>query len=81
MKYHDLKASWKGKGLFGLHFHVIVHHVRKSGQELRQERILETGADAEAWRGAAYWLAPYNLLSLLSYRNQDHQPRNGTTLQ
>jgi hypothetical protein len=26
------------------------------------------------WRGAAYWLAPCGLLSLLSYSIQDHQP-------
>ena len=31
------------------------------------------------WRGAAYWLAPCGLLSLLSYRTQDHKPRDGTT--
>ena len=31
------------------------------------------------WRGAAYWLAPHGLLSLLSYRTQDHQPRDGPT--
>ena len=31
------------------------------------------------WRGAAYWLACHGLLSLLSYRTQEHQPRNGTT--
>ena len=31
------------------------------------------------WRDAAYWLAPYGFLSLLSYRTQDHQPRDGTT--
>jgi hypothetical protein len=31
------------------------------------------------WRGAAYWLAPHNLPSLLSYRTQDHQPRGGPT--
>jgi hypothetical protein len=31
------------------------------------------------WRCAAYWLAPHGLLSLLSFRCQDHQPRNGTT--
>ena len=24
------------------------------------------------WRGAVYWLAPHDLLSLLSYRSQDH---------
>ena len=27
------------------------------------------------WRGAAYWLAHHDLLSLLSYKTQDHQPR------
>ena len=31
------------------------------------------------WRGAAYWLAPHGLLSLLSYRTQDYQPSNGAT--
>jgi hypothetical protein len=30
---------------------------------------------AEPWRGAAYWLAPHSLLSLLSYRAQDYLPR------
>ena len=31
------------------------------------------------WRGAAYWLVPNGLLSLFSYRTQDHQPRSGPT--
>jgi hypothetical protein len=31
------------------------------------------------WRVTAYWLAPHGLLSLLSYRTKDHQPRDGTT--
>jgi hypothetical protein len=26
MKHHDQKASWGGKDLFGLHFHITVHH-------------------------------------------------------
>jgi hypothetical protein len=30
------------------------------------------------YRGAAYWVAPYSLLSLLSYRAQDIQPRHAT---
>jgi hypothetical protein len=37
------------------------------GQELKQGRNLEAGMDAEAMEGAAYWLAPHGLLSLLSY--------------
>jgi hypothetical protein len=35
------------KGL-GLYFHFIVYHWRKPGQELKQGRNLEAGADAEA---------------------------------
>jgi hypothetical protein len=31
------------------------------------------------WRGAAYFLAPYVLLILLSNRTQDHLPRDVTT--
>ena len=39
----------------------------------RQELMLRP------WRGAAYWLAPHSLFSLLSYRTQDHLPIGGTT--
>jgi hypothetical protein len=31
------------------------------------------------WRDVTYWLASPGLLSLLSYRTQDYQPRDGTT--
>ena len=31
------------------------------------------------WRDVTYWLALHGLLSLLSYRTKDHQPRGGTT--
>jgi hypothetical protein len=65
-----MTKSKSGKSSFGLHFHIVVHHLRKSGtwrQELMQR----------PWKGAAYWLAPHGLLSLLSYRT--HQQRNGAT--
>jgi hypothetical protein len=42
------EAIWRGKGSFVLHFHIIVHHQRKTGQKLNQDRNLEAGADAEA---------------------------------
>jgi hypothetical protein len=67
-KHHGQKASWGGKGLFGL-------HLRKSGQELKQGRNLEAGTDAGAMEGAAYWLTSHGLLSLLSYRIT--KPRDG----
>jgi hypothetical protein len=39
----------------------------------------EAGADAEPWRDVPYWLASSVLLSLLSYRTQDYQSRDGPT--
>jgi hypothetical protein len=71
--------SWGGKGLFNLYFHNAVHHQRKSGQELKQGRNLEAGADSEAMEACyslacSLWLAQPAL-----YRTQDHYPRDGTT--
>jgi hypothetical protein len=40
---------------------------------------LETGTDAEAIEGCCLLACSSWLLSLLSYRTQDHQPRDGTT--
>ena len=37
-QHHDQKASLGGGGLFGLYFHVAVHHQMKSGLELKQVR-------------------------------------------
>jgi len=31
-------------------------------------------------KGAGNWLDPHGLLNLLSYRAQDHQPMDGTTM-
>jgi hypothetical protein len=47
-KHYDQEASWGGKGLISLHFHIAIQTQRKSGQELTQGRNLETGADTEA---------------------------------
>jgi hypothetical protein len=46
MKDHDQSnlGIW---GLFGLHFHIVVHCWRKPGQELEQGRHLEADADTE----------------------------------
>jgi hypothetical protein len=57
---HDQKESWGGKGLFD--FHIAVHYQRKSGQELKQGRNLETGVNAEVVEGRCLlacspWLA------------------------
>jgi hypothetical protein len=62
-----------------IYFCVVVPDWMKSEQELQQGRNLEAWLDAESIEGAAEWLAPHGLLSLLSYRTQDHQPRSGIT--
>jgi hypothetical protein len=77
VKHHDQEVSWGRKGLFSLYFHIAVHHQRKVGQELKQVRKQELMQ--RPWRDATYWLASPSLLSLLSYRTQDYQPRDGST--
>ena len=65
----------------GTSFHIAVHHQRKSGQERKQGRILESGADAEAMRMLLDWLASPGLLTLPPYRIQDHQLRDSPAYQ
>jgi hypothetical protein len=73
-KHYEQDASWGGKGLFSLDPLNVVHHQRKSGQEITQGRNLEAGADAEAMERCDNWIISPGLLSLLSYRTQDYQP-------
>ena len=37
-KHHDRETNLGGEVLFSLHFHIAVHHQRKSGTELKQVR-------------------------------------------
>jgi hypothetical protein len=48
---------------------------RKSGLELKQVKKQELVQ--RPWRDVPYWLASPGLVSLLSYRTQDYQPRDG----
>jgi hypothetical protein len=50
---------------------------RKSGLELKQVRKQELMQ--RPWRNVLYWLASPGLFSLLSYRTQDYQPKDGPT--
>ena len=43
-----IKSKLGGKGLFNLHFHIVVYHRRKSGQNLQLGRHLGAGEGAEA---------------------------------
>jgi hypothetical protein len=66
-----IKATWEGKGLFGHYTPTSKFTIEGS-----QEHGLRAGTGRQEvlqrpWRGAAYWLAPPGLLSLVSYRTQD----------
>jgi hypothetical protein len=58
-------------------FHIAVDYQRRSGLELKQVRKQELMQRPR--RDVTYWLASPGLLSLLSYRTHDYQPRDGTT--
>jgi hypothetical protein len=76
-KHHDLEASWGGKGLFSLNFHIAVHHQRKSALDLKQVRKQELMQRSR--KDISYWLASPGFLRFVSYRTQGSRPRDGTT--
>ena len=55
-------------------FHIAVNHQRKSGFALKQ--VGKQELMQRPWRDVTSWLASSGLLSLLSYRTQDYQPRD-----
>jgi hypothetical protein len=58
-------------------FHIAVDHQKMSALELKQVRKQELMQ--RPWKDVTYWLASTGLLSLLPYRIQDSQPRDGPT--
>jgi hypothetical protein len=67
-------ATWRTKGLFDLEGYSQSLREFRTGS---QSRNLRPEQKQRLWRGAAYWLAPYGLLILLSYITQDQLPRDG----
>jgi hypothetical protein len=65
------------KGFIQLTLSYCCSSPRKPGLELKQVRKQEL--IQRPWRDVLYWLASPGLLSLLSYRTQDYQPRDGPT--
>ena len=71
MKYHDQKQIEA--------YISISPFINNSGQEFRQDRNLEAGSYGEAMEECCYWFVYHGFLSTLSYRNQDHRPRDAIT--
>jgi hypothetical protein len=76
-KHHDQEAVGEERVYSAYTFHIAVHHQQMSGLEFKQVRKQELMQ--RPWRDVLYWLASSGLLSLLSYRTQDYQPRDGPT--
>ena len=70
-----IKKQLGRKGFIQLTLPYCCSSPRQSELELKQVRKQELMH--RPWRDALYWLASPGLLSLLSYRTQDYQPRNG----
>jgi hypothetical protein len=65
------------KGFIQLKLPYCCSSPRKLELELKQVRKQELMQ--RPWRDVSYWLDSPGLLSLLSYRTQDYQPRDGPT--
>jgi hypothetical protein len=52
----------------------ITKEVRTGTKQVMKQELMQKPLE-----GCSYWLASLGLLSLLSYRTQDYQPRDGTT--
>jgi hypothetical protein len=77
-EHHDQKASWREKDL--AYTSTLLFIIEGSrGRNTSSCRTWRQELTQKAWRDAAYWLAPHGLLSLISYRSQDHQARVGPT--
>jgi hypothetical protein len=73
-RHHDQRASWEA-WVYLADTSISLFII--GGSQGRSKNRAETWRQElmqRPRRGVAYWLAPHGLLSLLSYRIQDHQP-------
>ena len=67
------KKQFGEERVYSAYISILLFIAKKSGLELKQIRKQELMQ--RPWRDITYWLASPGLLSLLSCRTQDHQPR------
>jgi hypothetical protein len=78
-KHHDQGASW-GVSDYPAYTSTLLF-ITKGSQDRNSHRAGTSRQELmqRPWRDVTYWLASPGLLSLLSYRTQDYQSRDGTT--
>jgi len=78
-KHHDQRTSWEER-VCSAHTSTLLF-ITKGSQSRNSNRAGTWKQELmpRPWRGAAYWVASYGSLSLLSYRSQDYQPRDSST--
>jgi hypothetical protein len=52
------RATWGGKGLFGLHFHMVVHHEGSQDRNSNKAGTWRQELMQRSWRSTSYWLGP-----------------------
>jgi hypothetical protein len=67
------KQSWEER-VYSAYTSTLLFTTKRS-QDCKSSRA----GSRRSWRDVIYWLASPGLFSLLSYRTQDYQPRDGTT--
>jgi hypothetical protein len=78
-KHHDQKQVEEKRVYFAFSF--ISHFIIKGSPRRSSTRAGTWRQELmqRPWKHAAYRLTPHGLLSLLSHRTQDHQPKGHTT--
>jgi hypothetical protein len=80
MRHHD-QSNLTRKGFISIYISRL-YFITEGSQGMNSNRpgTWREELIQRPWRGPAYWFAPHVLLSPLSWKTQDHQIRNGTTL-
>jgi hypothetical protein len=79
IKHHDQKQVGEERVHLAV-FSTALSIIKVSqGRDSNRAGSLSQELMQSPWRSAAYWLTPHGLLSLLSYKTQDYQPKGNTT--
>ena len=77
IKHHDQRLLGEERIYLG-YISTVLFVGRTQDRNLNRARTWRQELMQKPWRNDAYWLASLGLLSLFSYRTQDHWPRDGT---